>query len=589
MEEIHAIAMKDKKSSILRVLKGKAVVGAAFLVTERMVVTCAHVIETAGRKKGETINLKLNDGKIVDATVSEYWGNVNAEDVAILILDKPPIGRTPLQLGASLGTKGHKFSTYGFPKPGQEITGKGEIVGDAVLGEIKLIQLESHQVTPGFSGAPVFDGSSKSELVIGMVVSITPTDEYGRQGTTAFAIPSEMIHSICPDIPVIAGGEDFEMLAEELLSLPGMDTIEQPIIRKVYDDCYSSGMTKKDRLLQRVSELRDLLLDLAITSPVNDRYPHLLGFFTATLADRLRTLRPELVQMLHSWLKNHQVDLNIGSGNLKNLVLISEEQLNPPCLQIILEPYQMGLSDQQYILRCRDGRRGRSIFSDLTLKEDAIPGKVDEAIRKIYDSLDPNELESEIRFEDLLWIEVWLPTLELSNDWEQRKLTENSIKTLGQDYKVVVRSKYRWEKRFDLRNTWPKKWGVCKKFLANETTVLERDVISESLGTLNEAVKNAQVLGLPFEPRNDSKRGDLLNSLLTSGVPIAIWFRKGAQPKKAEQWLRKKIKVDGFNLLHLAEEVQAVRKLDDNLGKHIVLLWDNFDRTLADTVELKAP
>ena len=184
---------------VLRVLKNGSVVGAAFLVDDRIAVTCAHVIESAGKTKGDSISLSLEGGKKITAIVDpDLWRDVDAEDIAILRLEEAVFEKLPIALGSSEGTKGHTFSTYGFPHLSQELSGRGEIVGSASLKGIKLIQLRSEQVTPGFSGAPVFD--ENANRVIGMVVSIAPSDEYKRQGTTAFAVPSESIREICPEL-----------------------------------------------------------------------------------------------------------------------------------------------------------------------------------------------------------------------------------------------------------------------------------------------------------------------------------------------------------------------------------------------------
>jgi formylglycine-generating enzyme required for sulfatase activity len=190
--------MSTLEESILRVLNGKIVVGAAFLVSERLAVTCAHVVETAGGKPGGRVTLRLPDGTSMQATiVPDYWRGPKEEDVAVLQLDAPP---PPVlkaaDLGTSEGTQGHKFFTYGFPRPGQELSGGGEIVGRAVANGISYLQLSSPQVTPGFSGAPVFDEST--QRVVGMVAAITPPDEYQRQGTTAFAVLTETILAVCP-------------------------------------------------------------------------------------------------------------------------------------------------------------------------------------------------------------------------------------------------------------------------------------------------------------------------------------------------------------------------------------------------------
>ncbi|MBT7071021.1 MAG: TIR domain-containing protein [Anaerolineae bacterium] len=169
-------------------------IGAAFLVADDVLLTCAHVVRAAGNAAGQAVSLRTPSGTELSATV-EAWRDENAEDVASLRLAAPLTEMQPLPLGASSGSKGHHFSTYGFPQPKQALSGSGTITGYATLNGIQYLQLESSQVTPGFSGAPVFDEVTKR--VVGMVVAIAPPDEYQRQGTTAFAVPAEALREVC--------------------------------------------------------------------------------------------------------------------------------------------------------------------------------------------------------------------------------------------------------------------------------------------------------------------------------------------------------------------------------------------------------
>ena len=193
--------MSSFEDSILRVLKGDSVVGAAFLVSDRLVATCAHVIKSAGADVGGKISLRLPNDRDIDAVVeSEFWRDPNVEDISILRLEETIENIQPVILGPSSGTKGHNFSTFGFPNTGQELSGGGEIIGQATINVIKVLQLRSPEVTPGFSGAPIFDEITKR--VVAMVVAITPPDEYQRLGATAFAIPSETIREICSELQI---------------------------------------------------------------------------------------------------------------------------------------------------------------------------------------------------------------------------------------------------------------------------------------------------------------------------------------------------------------------------------------------------
>ncbi|MBE7556728.1 MAG: serine protease [Anaerolineales bacterium] len=171
-------------------------IGAAFLVDNDLLLTCAHVVRSAGSVPGQAISLRTPKGTELNATVDrEAWRDENAEDIATLRLATPLDEMQPLLLGASSGSQGHAFSTYGFPQPGQALSGSGTITGYATLNGIQYLQLESSQVTPGFSGAPVFD--EVTQRVVGMVVAIAPPDKYQRQGTTAFAVPAETLRGIC--------------------------------------------------------------------------------------------------------------------------------------------------------------------------------------------------------------------------------------------------------------------------------------------------------------------------------------------------------------------------------------------------------
>lgn len=193
--------MKTFEESVLRVLQEDVVVGAAFLVTNRLVATCAHVVHSAGFDFEKKITLALPGGKKVFATIqSRYWRNTDAGDIAILELTEPLAEIQPLTLGTSINTKGHVFSTFGFPKKFQGLAGGGEIIGRVSIDEVDVLQLRSSEVTPGFSGSPIYDENTKR--VVGMVVAIAQPDEYQRLNTTAFAVPSEALQAVCPELRI---------------------------------------------------------------------------------------------------------------------------------------------------------------------------------------------------------------------------------------------------------------------------------------------------------------------------------------------------------------------------------------------------
>ncbi len=198
--------MATLELSILRILDAQGeTVGAGFVVSENLVVTCAHVVDDAGCAPGGAIRFVFHaTGEEWQAQVDTVlWRPADQEDVAFLRLEGDlPEGIQPVLLGASEGTDGHPFTTLGFPdaNPQGGVYGDGHILGETRLGAegIKVLQLSSPQVTPGFSGAPVYD--TTSERVIGMVTAIADPDRHGRLGETAFITPTETLRAICPQL-----------------------------------------------------------------------------------------------------------------------------------------------------------------------------------------------------------------------------------------------------------------------------------------------------------------------------------------------------------------------------------------------------
>lgn len=577
--------MNSFKDSILRVLRGDTVVGAAFLVSDRLVATCAHVVVSARAKVGENISLRLSDGLIVDAIVEpEFWRDPNTDDVSILRLKKSVGNLQPLLLGSSYGTKGHPFSTFGFPNQGQELNGDGKVVDQSTIFGIRVLQLDSKQVTPGFSGAPIFDENTKR--IVGMVVEIARPDEYLRLGTTAFAIPSETICEICPELPIVATHSE---LANELIKLPGMGKVDLFIIRNVYGLSLEE-ISLYESSLGNTSGMSELILALSQAVPKRDDQARPLAYFAATLADRLKNTDSNLSEMLLVWLKKHAKNLMADPENLGGLIRVDPEVINPPCLQIILEPSLDYLNadpkNKQYLLTLRDVSNDKLIISKQTLGIKDIQHLVQKGLDICLDTFTSGPASA---FDDLFWIEFCLPNLDLSLNVEQWPAYDQEGETLGQTFKVVVRSKYRWEKRRRLIKTWPGKWDVCKAALSNRPVKLNQTVILKSTaGNFMEKVENVHVVGMPFELQDDDVNGNFLTMLLDGGVPIAIWVRHNSINQDAKKWLKEHIS-DNLDLRRLAEQVRLERRKGSDLGKSLVLLWDNYDHKLDVGFSYKAP
>ncbi|MFD7629083.1 trypsin-like peptidase domain-containing protein [Streptomyces sp. NPDC059851] len=181
--------------------------GAGFLVTEDLLVTCAHVVLAAGSEPGGRVLLAFpraagSDG-LEGEVLPERWRAPDDEDVAFVRLSGTPVGPAVLPLGSAEGCRGHPFRSFGFPTqaPRKGHLGFGE-VGDLLPSSgrtgARLQLTKANGLTTGFSGGPVFD--EVTGLVIGMLTEITAPDALGRGHDIAYAAPSQVLREIMPEL-----------------------------------------------------------------------------------------------------------------------------------------------------------------------------------------------------------------------------------------------------------------------------------------------------------------------------------------------------------------------------------------------------
>ena len=201
----------DLKRGIVRILAsdGATTSGTGFILSEKgVIVTCSHVIQAEklqvrGYPRPERVQIvfRANGEKAEARLLPQAWRAADAEDVAFLQLEGPlPQGAEPLPLGGSDGAAGHSFQTFGFPdqSPEEGLYGEGRLIEQTSILGLKVWQVQSSEITPGFSGGPVFDLDSRR--VVGMVTSIAAPDRFGRLSETAFVTPAETLFSIYPAI-----------------------------------------------------------------------------------------------------------------------------------------------------------------------------------------------------------------------------------------------------------------------------------------------------------------------------------------------------------------------------------------------------
>lgn len=194
------------KSSIARILSGKTVIGAGFLISDRHLMTCAHVVTAALKLPRNTLELPagivefdfplLAPGQRVPAKVV-FWQPIQpgqvGEDIAVLEVSLAPLpsGAQSVRLVTADELWGHPFRIFGFPKDRDDGIWASGVLREHQAGQwvqIEDIKAQGYPIEPGFSGAPVWDETLDG--VVGMAVAAERDQEEAK---AAFLIPAKIL------------------------------------------------------------------------------------------------------------------------------------------------------------------------------------------------------------------------------------------------------------------------------------------------------------------------------------------------------------------------------------------------------------
>jgi WD40 repeat protein len=191
--------------------RGQVPVGAGCILTDRHVVTCAHVVavaigydECAADKPTDPVPVEFAFSEGGDtATVETWWPAARTgyeprdgkADLALLALSRPlPSGAKPARLAESDNLRRQNFISFGFPA-GQPlgVEAAGVCGGRRRDGRIQVETQTGFPIEPGFSGAPVW--IEAYEAVGGILVERIVNK---AAPPLAFVIPSSLLGAICP-------------------------------------------------------------------------------------------------------------------------------------------------------------------------------------------------------------------------------------------------------------------------------------------------------------------------------------------------------------------------------------------------------
>jgi len=208
------------EACVLRVLTASdRLVGAGMLVSDRHVVTCAHLIEPTDTVWFDAPRV-LAAGRVEARVICWVPPGPDGGDIAVLELTGPALATArPAPLSREYDLWHHRFRVLGFPA-GHDggVYATGELLGRQLSGWIQLedVNTTGMRIQRGFSGAPVWD--ENLDAVVGIVVAAV-TDAQTRAG---FLIPVDLIAAAWPPMTEMAPAPEdpvrrhlAAMLAEE--------------------------------------------------------------------------------------------------------------------------------------------------------------------------------------------------------------------------------------------------------------------------------------------------------------------------------------------------------------------------------------
>ncbi|MCO6453878.1 MAG: trypsin-like peptidase domain-containing protein [Pirellulaceae bacterium] len=199
-------SVEQFKRSIVAVLVDGKRCGTGFFVAPGLVATCAHVIDNLAEAIPTNRQVRVRLAATGDALRAQIveWRSTKTEDLALLQCEPRAEDVTILRLRDHGSEDGFICDTLGYPEviDAVGIIGKAEVRGlvETQSGRWR-IQLDSKELAPGFSGAPLID--PRCGRAVGVVVSGVGhgnPELLGKLADTAFAIPVKTLAAVRGDL-----------------------------------------------------------------------------------------------------------------------------------------------------------------------------------------------------------------------------------------------------------------------------------------------------------------------------------------------------------------------------------------------------
>lgn len=582
------------ESSIVRIFAANDnVMGAGFLVSDRHVLTCAHVVAEALGVTNNTVVMPtelvefdmplLNAGQRVSGRVV-FWQPVNpgqlGQDIAVLEVDLGALSAEAQVVRLMVADQPweHKFRTFGFPEERNDgVWASGVLRGRQGSGRVQIedLKAEGYAIEYGFSGSPVWDDTL--DAVVGMVVA---ADRQQTEAKAAFMIPVSTLSRVWRGLAYV----DLEHIL-----LP----VENQLVRNLAvaydrtcpDDVAVAAPQTLSAQIKYLIDMKDVRGHSALVRFVAFLVADLESeeLIDRSIARELRIWAQQQTTMFEDILQQVKPRGKINSPNSYLMIVVNAMTGD--------DRYQLNgwvIPDaKQYNMRTAGG--ATSLGERLKLDAEKIYSL--QEIKLLF----PKMLDEACGLCDSFTIEFFLPAKLLNQDldfWEFEENTdideeENFGTTLiGHTYPVILRSAARLKSDYlkKYRGAWQLK---CQKVMeyagqpAHDLLVAADDRHHDEI--YKELLNSTQVkFGIHLvKERLYFGKGSNFAALQKVAAPVAIWLRQDMETaycmKIVENVLR-------HPLTELPEIVRQMRvdsigcRPEEHIGHHLALIWDDFDR-----------
>lgn len=234
--------------------------GAGFLISDRHVLTCHHIVRSCNEVKVTfpddkgIYNRAFRVVKVLD--IKEDEGDICILEVVDSKFYSSDINFYIKKRTVRNSTRG-RFYSYGFPdsNPVNGMPFENGIIGSHIFHNsfnIPQVQLlNSNSITKGYSGAPIID--VETQKVLGIIKSINSVDEYGKAEDLAFAVPIDFIYTKIINFIKYSARED-EDISTSLTSI-----IDGNLWGQIFDIKNTEATISKRRFLSKNEAAQEVI------------------------------------------------------------------------------------------------------------------------------------------------------------------------------------------------------------------------------------------------------------------------------------------------------------------------------------------